>query len=38
MHFDVPTLVAVAVFVATVVGALLMFGWLRDRATPALLW
>ena len=38
MTLDVPTLTLVAVFVTTILGALLLFCWWRDRSTTALLW
>ncbi len=34
----VPTLALVAVFVTTILGALLLFAWRRDQSTNALLW
>src|SRR5437764_4517724 len=34
----VPTLAMVAVFVATILGALLLFAWRRDQNSNALLW
>ena len=38
MHLDVPTLMAIGVFVTLVAGFLLFFAWLGDRAGRALLW
>ena len=38
MTLDVPTLTLATVFVTTILGALLLVCWLRDRGTVALLW
>jgi len=35
---DVPTLIVVTIFVATMAGGLMLFSWLQNRAVTALLW
>ena len=37
MSFDVPTLIAVTVFISTMAGVLLLFSWLQNRNVDALL-
>src|ERR1700687_3128122 len=38
MELHIPTLALVAVFVAAILGVLLLLGWQRDRSTSALAW
>jgi diguanylate cyclase (GGDEF)-like protein len=38
MELHIPTLAAVAVFVAAILGALLLLAWRRDQSTDALVW
>ena len=38
MELHLPTLAVVAVFVAAILGALLLFAWRRDQSTDALAW
>ena len=38
MQLHIPTLAMVAVFVAVILGALLLLAWRRDRSTDALGW
>ncbi|MPZ56464.1 MAG: diguanylate cyclase [Rhizobiales bacterium] len=38
MVLDVPTLIVVTIFIATMAGGLMLFSWLQNRAVAALLW